>query len=93
MEASRLVHKDRPRAGDVVGDAPTVVDGVDSIDISVMTTCYFCFGHDEYVEQPELLNDIAQLLRAGARPPHSRNVNLKLRQLQGIGSFWRYSNR
>ena len=41
----------------------------------------------EYVEQPELLNDIAQLLRAGARPPHSRNVNLKLRRLQGIPDF------
>jgi esterase/lipase superfamily enzyme len=89
LEASRKVHKDEPRAGDVVAGRPLIAAGVDTIDISQITTCYFCFGHDEYVEQSTLLNDIAQLMRAGIRPPHSRTQNFKL-QVDGAESFWRY---
>lgn len=69
LQISRNVH-DQPRVGDVVNGVPTVVlNGIDTIDISAITTCYFCWGHDEYVEQPVLLNDIAALLRNGTRPP------------------------
>lgn len=89
LEASRKVHKNEPRAGDVVDGKPIITTGVDTIDISAITTCYFCFGHDEYVQQTELLNDIAQLMRAGLRPPHSRTQSFKL-QVETEGPFWRY---
>lgn len=91
LEASRRVHKNEPRAGDVVGGKPVIAAGVDTIDISAITTCYFCFGHDEYVEQSELLNDIAQLMRAGLRPPHSRTQSFKY-QTDPDGAFWRFQN-
>jgi esterase/lipase superfamily enzyme len=89
LGASRRVHKNEPRAGDVVGGKPIIATGVDSIDISAITTCYFCFGHDEYVEQSDLLGDIAKLMRAGLRPPHSRTQRFKPEDLTE-GLFWRY---
>ena len=70
MDVSRTLHNGLPRAGDVITGTPTVASGVHTIDISEITTCYFCTGHSEYVEQPTLLNDISALLRVGLRPPH-----------------------
>jgi esterase/lipase superfamily enzyme len=89
MEASRKVHKNEPRAGDVVDGKPVLATGVDTIDISAITTCYFCFGHDEYVEQDELLGDIAKLMRAGLRPPHSRTETFRIQETTEV-PFWRY---
>lgn len=89
MEASRKVHKNEPRAGDVVGGKPVLATGVDTIDISAITTCYFCFGHDEYVEQDELLGDISKLMRAGLRPPHSRTESFKIQESTEL-PFWKY---
>jgi esterase/lipase superfamily enzyme len=88
MEASRKVHKNEPRAGDVVDGKPVITAGVDTIDISAITTCYFCFGHDEYVEQSELLNDIATLLQRGIRPPDTRTHSFRLQS--GELPYWRY---
>ncbi len=89
MEASRKVHKNEPRAGDVVDGNPVLATGVDTIDISAITTCYFCFGHDEYVEQDELLGDISKLMRAGLRPPHSRTESFKIQESTEL-PFWKY---
>ena len=89
MEASRKVHKNVPRAGDVVDGKPAVAAGIDTIDISAITTCYFCFGHDEYVEQSALLNDIAMLMQRGIRPPETRTPAFRL-QSEGALPFWRY---
>jgi esterase/lipase superfamily enzyme len=89
MEASRKVHRNEPRAGDVVNGKPVIAAGVDTIDISAITTCYFCFGHDEYVEQSELLNDIATLLQRGIRPPDTRTHAFRP-QTEGETPYWRY---
>ena len=89
MEASRKVHKNEPRAGDVVGGKPTIIKGIDTIDISAITTCYFCFGHDEYVEQSTLLNDIAALLQRGIRPPDTRTHAFHP-ETEGELPYWRY---
>ncbi|MGI9426515.1 MAG: alpha/beta hydrolase [Hyphomicrobiaceae bacterium] len=90
MDVSRTLHNGLPRAGDVITGRPTIANGVHTIDISEITTCYFCTGHSEYVEQPTLLNDISALLRAGLRLPHERNVTLREQRLAGRGTFWRY---
>lgn len=91
MELSKKVHNGFPRAGDVDGSAPTVLAGIHTIDISSITTCYFCTGHTEYVDQKDLLNDITRLLREDRiLPPHERTPVLKPQEVRGLGSFWRY---
>lgn len=89
MRASRLVHGDKPRAGDVVNGRPTIARGVDTIDVSAMSTSYWSLGHNEYVDQTVLLNDIAQLLRARYRAPHERNLTWRPTGLPPE-VFWRY---
>ncbi len=91
MELSKQVHNGVARAGDVPKLGPTVVAGVHSIDISAITTCYFCTGHSEYVDQKDLLNDITVLLRRDLiPPPHERTAQLRPAEVAGVGKFWRY---
>lgn len=93
MLFSRQVHEE-PRIGDIVNGLPAaIVPGVDTIDISLITTCYFCSGHTEYVEQPVLLNDIATLLRTGVRPPNERTTLLAPTDDNTGSRFWRYIKR
>jgi esterase/lipase superfamily enzyme/Tfp pilus assembly protein PilF len=90
MIASRKVHKDSPRAGDVPERGPIIVAGVDTLDISnVSTTYFFATHHDDYVEEKELLNDVAQLLRTGVHPPSERNINYHPKNIAG-NVYWRY---
>jgi esterase/lipase superfamily enzyme len=90
MDISRTLHNNLPRAGDVVTGRPVIAGGVQTIDISLITTCYFCTGHSEYVEQRTLLEDIKDLVHAGLRPPHVRNGTLHHERIAGAGEYWRY---
>ena len=64
---------------------------VHAIDISAITDCYFCTGHNEYVDQKDLLNDITKLLREDLiLPPHQRTTSLRQQEVSGWGQFWRY---
>ena len=75
-------------AGDVAKDGPVLVKGVDTIDISAISTDIIALGHTEYAERRELLNDIALLFRKGERPPHRRTPMYKMiRAARGV--FWR----
>ena len=91
LELSRQFHRGQPRVGDIVGDKPTVLQGVDTIDISNITSCYFCSGHSEFADQKDLLGDIARLFREGTRPPDRRAPGvLSTVPLEGGINFWRY---
>lgn len=89
MEASRRFWGGVPRAGDVPGDGPIVVDGVDTIDVTAVTTEIFAINHSGYAEKPLLLEDIQKLIQTGERPPEKRVPNLA-RVKTDKGEFWRY---
>jgi esterase/lipase superfamily enzyme len=91
MAASREVHRGTPRAGDVTTIGPLVVEGIDTIDISAVSTDALALGHNHYAEKRELLNDIALLLRQGVRPPHVRTPILDRKQTGG-SVYWKYPN-
>ena len=79
-----------PRAGDVPIDlGPAVMAGIDTIDISALSTDYLALNHSTYAEKTALLDDIRIVLTSGMRPPERR-----LPILQKIssekGDFWRY---
>mgnify|MGYP003693549105 CR=1 FL=1 len=58
-----------PRAGDVpFGVGPIVVGGVDTIDVSALSTEYLALNHSSYAEKTGLLKDIELVLRTGTRP-------------------------
>jgi esterase/lipase superfamily enzyme len=89
MLASRNLHSGLPRAGDVPADGPVVVRGVDTIDVSGLSTELFAASHNKYAEDMLLLKDIGALLRSGVRPPHDRTPVLR-RTPVGEEEFWVY---
>lgn len=89
MLASRRLHSGLPRAGDVPSDGPVVVHGVDTIDVSSLSTEVFTASHSKYAENSLLLRDIGALLRNGTRPPHARTPLLRPTTVNAQ-EFWVY---
>jgi len=79
-----------PRAGDVPsGVGPIVVAGIDTIDVSALSTEYLALNHSSYAEKTGLLKDIELVLRTGVRPPEIR-LPLLERVKGSLGDYWRY---
>lgn len=78
-----------PRAGDVPATGPLIVDGVDTIDVTAISTETLSLNHSSYAEKKALLDDIKLLIQTGQRPPDKREPNLK-KITTAAGTFWRY---
>ncbi len=91
LEASRYLAGNQFRAGDIGPNGPVIVEGIDSIDISSVSTSYLAINHSNYAEHSELLTDLKHLIRTGTRPPELRITNYKrIQAAQGV--YWRYAN-
>lgn len=81
-----------PRAGDVPSDlGPAVIQGIDTIDVSALSTEYLAINHSSYAEKSALIQDIEQLLLTGLRPPE-RRLPVLLKIKGDKGEYWRYPN-
>src|SRR5215510_18237 len=60
------------RAGDVPPDGPIVTDGIDTIDVTAVSTKLFSLNHSGYADTNALLSDIQLLIQTGERPPDKR---------------------
>ena len=78
-----------PRAGDVPSSGPLIIPGVDTIDVTAVSTDALGLNHSGYAENPKLLTDIKALLETGVRPPDKRLPSL-LKVETADGLFWRY---
>lgn len=81
-----------PRAGDVPASGPLIINGVDTIDVTALSTDSLSLNHSGYAENTTLLEDIALLLQTGERPPDKRVPVLKKIE-SAAGVFWRYPAR
>jgi esterase/lipase superfamily enzyme len=89
MAVARRVAGGVPRAGDVPTEGPILLEGIDTIDISQISTDYLALNHAIYAERTALLNDIGLLLQTGERPPEKR-IPILQRISTPKGDFWRY---
>jgi esterase/lipase superfamily enzyme len=78
-----------PRAGDVPAGGPVVTDGVDTIDITAVSTQVFALNHSGYADKIAPLSDIQILIQTGERPPDKR-VPILERVKTAKGDYWRY---
>lgn len=78
-----------PRAGDVPASGPLIVTGVDTIDVTSVSTDGLGLNHSGYAENRVLLDDVGALLLNGIRPPDKRLPSL-LKIDTAAGTFWRY---
>lgn len=90
IQASRKVRRDRPRAGDVINGNPVVVAGLDSIDVSTVSTGVLSLNHSAYADRKELLNDMRRLMLTGERPPDVRDISIQRVTDRG-GTYWRFT--
>jgi esterase/lipase superfamily enzyme len=89
MSASRRFAGGIPRAGDVPPEGPIVISGIDTIDVTHLSTDVLALNHSSYAEKSALLNDIGLLLLTAERPPERRAPVLQ-RVQAGAASFWRF---
>lgn len=78
-----------PRAGDVPASGPLIIPGVDTIDITAISTDSLGINHSGYAENATLLSDIALLVLNGVRPPDKREPKIQKVETT-TGAFWRY---
>ncbi|HET6389265.1 alpha/beta hydrolase [Hyphomicrobium sp.] len=78
-----------PRAGDVPQDGPLIIPGVDTIDVTAVSTDALGLNHSGYAENPALLNDVKALVQLGIRPPDKRLKSI-LAVESPTGTFWRF---
>jgi esterase/lipase superfamily enzyme len=89
LEASKRFWGGVPRAGDMAGGTPVLVAGIDTIDISALSTDFLSLNHSSYAEHRQLLGDLRSLLKDGARPTQKREPPLD-RVSTDKGTYWRY---
>jgi esterase/lipase superfamily enzyme/Flp pilus assembly protein TadD len=89
LQSSKTLARGLHMAGDVPeGGSPIIVEGIDTIDVSSISTDVFS-GHSAFAERWHLLKDIQLLLRKGTRPPDERfPVFEPVRVPQG--TYWKY---
>jgi esterase/lipase superfamily enzyme len=78
-----------PRAGDIPKDGPLIIPGVDTIDVTAVSTDALGLNHSGYAENPALLDDVKALVEFGIRPPNQRVKNI-LTVESAAGTFWRF---
>ena len=77
------------RAGEISDKGPTIVPGIDTIDVSATSTDVFSLNHNTYAERSELLKDMAALMLTGVRPPRQRTPGLQP-VTTDHGAYWRF---
>lgn len=89
LDISRRFWGGVPRAGDVPPGGPIVAEGIDTIDITAVSTNVFALNHSGYADTNALLSDIQLLIQTGERPPDKRVPILeRIKTLKG--DYWRY---
>ncbi len=76
------------RAGDIPASGPLILKGVDTLDVTSVSTDSLGINHSGYAENNKLLKDIELLVSTGA-PPSTRLPALEVVPL-GDGKYWRF---
>jgi esterase/lipase superfamily enzyme len=79
-----------PRAGEVPSEGPFLLDGIDTIDVTALSTEVFGLNHSGFAERTPLIADIRQLIQKNMRPPEAREPKLQ-KVPAGERQFWRYT--
>jgi esterase/lipase superfamily enzyme len=70
-------------------DGPLIIPGLDTIDVTAVSTDALGLNHSGYAENPALLNDVKALVASGIRPPDKR-VKSILAVQSAAGTYWRF---
>jgi len=88
MLIARQFRRGFTRAGDVPLDGPVVVTGVDTLDVTAVSTDFLSLNHSVYADGKVLLNDISLIFRTSGKPLDRMPI-LEKKLLSGQ-EYWRY---
>ena len=71
------------------GSGPTVVAGIETIDITAAGDSFFAMNHDIYASNPAITNDMRLLMTGSKHPPHERSKAFEPVG-SGRGAYWSY---
>lgn len=92
MKASRA-YSGTIRAGDVPDEGPIIIDGIDTIDVTKLSTSmFYSLNHALYADSSKILVDITKIMQDRIRPPDSRSNQITRVDGTGGAVFWRYNN-
>lgn len=78
------------RMGYVLNDGPTLVNGIETIDVSAVGSHMFALNHSTYAKSRAVLDDIGRILFKSDHPPHARTVTFELKPDEKNVKYWRY---
>lgn len=87
LAISRNVNGGVARAGDVPAEGPLVLGGVDTIDVTQVSTDSLGLNHSGYAENNDLLADVRVVIQQGIRPPEKRLPSTKV-LTSPKGTYW-----
>jgi esterase/lipase superfamily enzyme/DNA-binding SARP family transcriptional activator len=76
----------RPRVGYITTDGPSLIAGVDLIDITSAGMAIFAINHDVYAASPVVVSDMRRII-VGERPPDKRTKEFSQVDAEG-GKYW-----
>jgi esterase/lipase superfamily enzyme len=93
LAASRALAGNMFRAGDVSHDGPTVVEGVDSIDVTGLGADLLGLNHGVFAQARSILNDVSIVVASGHRPPHKRLADIRcVPEGSPTPRYWKYAD-
>ena len=92
LKASRI-YSSTIRAGDVPEQGPIIIKGMDTIDVSKVSTSWFSLNHSIYADSGKILGDITKLMLSQIRPPNLRTPELSTVNAGDDLVFWRYEEK
>jgi esterase/lipase superfamily enzyme len=78
------------RMGYVTKNGPTLVPGIETIDVSAVGGDMFSLNHGTYAKSRAVLDDIGRLLIRSDHPPHTRTTSLEAVPDDANPKYWRY---
>ncbi len=92
MKASRA-YSGTIRAGDVPSEGPIILEGIDTIDVTKLSTSmFYSLNHALYADSSKILADITKIMQERIRPPDSRSQQITRVDGSEGAVFWRYDN-
>jgi esterase/lipase superfamily enzyme len=88
--ASLVKAQSGTRMGYVLKDGPTLVEGIETIDVSAVGEDMFALNHSTYAKSRAVVDDIGRLLFRSDHPPHTRTVTFELKPDENNPKYWRY---
>jgi len=88
--ASLKKSRSTTRMGYVLKTGPTLVDGVETIDVSAVGADMFALNHSTFSSSRAVLDDIGRILMKGEHPPHDRTPTLRLMPDENHPKYWMY---